>query len=179
MHPEVILLSRRRRKAVPTGLSREPPPDGIWIAGVVWQKVGSRKRKLLVEFGLPGWLGPLPALFRLDSAGLVLHAPITDHCSPPQFGPGPAGPQAPYSWSGFSRSTEVLSAKPSASSFLRRLISSPFRTYVWRRGSESTDFRLNYGVWYSFFRRFQHVSAFASLCGVMRLLDIPLDLVFG
>src|ERR1035438_4399293 len=41
-------------------------------------------------------------------------APITDHCSPPQFGPGPAGPQAPYSCSGFSRKTEVLSAKPSS-----------------------------------------------------------------
>src|ERR1039458_2924357 len=40
--------------------------------------------------------------------------PITDHCSPPQFGTGPCGPQVPYSWSGSSRSTEVLSANPSS-----------------------------------------------------------------
>jgi hypothetical protein len=47
---------------------------------VVWHKVESRKQKLLVEFGLSGWLGPLPAPSRLDPAGLH-RSLITDYCS--------------------------------------------------------------------------------------------------
>jgi hypothetical protein len=35
IHSNAIVVSRHRRKAILTGRPREPPPDRIWIAGVV------------------------------------------------------------------------------------------------------------------------------------------------
>ena len=52
-------------------------------------------------------------------------------------------------------------------------------TSDWRRGSESPDFRLSYGVSYSPLHRFQQVFAITHLCRVMGLLDILLDVVLG
>ena len=88
VRPGVILFSRRRGKAILTGLPEEPPPDGIWIAGVVWQIAQSGKQK--AETAL---FGPRPAALRLDPSGLGVHAPITDHCSLPPSDPGHAGPE--------------------------------------------------------------------------------------
>src|ERR1035441_9882839 len=48
------------------------PSQSIWIAGVVRT--------------------PFSTAFRLGPAALGVQGPITDHCSPPQFGPDPAGP---------------------------------------------------------------------------------------
>src|ERR1039458_10659251 len=60
----------------------QPPPDRTWIAGVVRT--------------------PFSTAFRLDPAGLGVHGPITDHCSPLQFGPAPPGPAMPLAGGGGS-----------------------------------------------------------------------------
>jgi hypothetical protein len=60
MHPRVILLSRRRRKPIPTGPSGEPRSAGIWIAATA--RPPSRPFRLPSdEFGLgPAGLGTHP-----------------------------------------------------------------------------------------------------------------------